>query len=61
MLTEIQIRDFWESYEAGATSLEEIAKYVSEVCSMEFEIIFAAVKEYAKVNLTWSLPSAIVD
>ena len=61
MLTETQISDFWECYEVGAASLEEIAKYVSEVTKADFDAIFAAVKEYAKDNLTWDMPSAIVD
>jgi hypothetical protein len=61
MLSETQISDFWECYEAGASSYEEIAKYVSEVCGMEYETIFKEVKEYGKDNLTWSLPLSIVE
>ncbi len=61
MLNETQAKYFWECYEAGAASYEEIAKFISEVCDVDFDSIFENVKEYGKVNLTWSLPSSIVD
>lgn len=57
-MNEQQIRLFWEAYESGSTTATEIAKYISECygISENFESFLDKVEEYAKVNLTWSLP-----
>lgn len=57
-MNEDEIRLFWESYEAGSTTATEIAKFIVEVRGVteNFESFLDKVEEYAKVNLTWSLP-----
>jgi hypothetical protein len=57
-MNEDQIRMFWSAYEHGANSAREIATVIHECygISENFESFLDKVEEYAKVNLTWSLP-----
>ena len=57
-MNEQQIRLFWEAYEMGDSSADEIARSIIREygCDENFESFLDKVEEYAKVNLTWSLP-----
>ena len=57
-MNDTQIFYFWEAYENGANNCHAIVCHIRDVYGLgeNFESFLDKVEEYAKVNLTWSLP-----